>query len=361
MAAGGRARCRSAAPPRRRARASSPWRGGELATAVLADAQAATAPPAAAPPSADAPAPAASPPPPTGPTAALAVTAAQPDGVTRPRDAVTPSPAPSHRRPPPSHRRPPRHTVARHRHTVAGRRHTVARHRHTVARRSPGAVARRAGGRAPFPAVSRWHRAAGGRGDSARWPGAGGDGHEGGGGGARRCRGLEPLLPLRLLAEVGGARFFSRLATTAEVGLTLRHEGWAILEPGVALAGSLGGVTRKGRAASAASLSVAPLVGVHRRLGAATARAATGPRLAFGRLRASAALPGDEARTFAAPWVAWLAQVGLAAPLGARFVVEVAARAGYVLSPIGGRIAGERAIAVEGAWVGGSLAVGALL
>jgi hypothetical protein len=65
--------------------------------------------------------------------------------------------------------------------------------------------------------------------------------------------------------------------------------------------------------------------------------------------------------TFTAPWLAWLAQVGLAAPVGPRFVVELVARGGYVLSPIGGRIAGDRAIAVEGPWIGAAVSVGALL
>jgi hypothetical protein len=166
---------------------------------------------------------------------------------------------------------------------------------------------------------------------------------------------------LRLLAEIGGAHFFSRLATAAEVGLTLRHEGWRLLEAAVSLTGSVGRVTSKGRDASAASLSVTPLVGLHRPLGPATARAATGPRLALGRLQASAALPGDRAMIFTAPWLAWLAELGLATPVGPRFVVEVVARGGYVLSPIGGRIAGDRAIAVEGPWIGAALSVGALL
>jgi hypothetical protein len=178
---------------------------------------------------------------------------------------------------------------------------------------------------------------------------------------SRAAPARDPLPRLRLLAEVGGAHFFSRLAMTPEVGLTLRHEGWRLLEAAVALSGSLGRVASKGREASAASLCITPLVGLHRRLGPATARVATGPRLALGRLQASAALPGDRAMTFTAPWLGWLAETGLATPLGPRFVVEVVARAGYVLSPIGGRIAGDRAIAVEGPWVGAALSVGALL
>jgi hypothetical protein len=166
---------------------------------------------------------------------------------------------------------------------------------------------------------------------------------------------------LTLLAEAGGARFFSRLATTAELGLTLRHEGWRLLEPALVLAGSLGTVDRKGREASARSLSLAPLLGVHHHLGAVTLRAATGPRLAIGRLRASASLPGDEAGTFTAPWLAWQAQAGAAVGLGRHLLLELVLRTGYVLSPIGGRIAGDREIAVEGPWVGAALALGARL
>jgi hypothetical protein len=37
------------------------------------------------------------------------------------------------------------------------------------------------------------------------------------------------------------------------------------------------------------------------------------------------------------------------------------ARGGYVLSPIGGRIDGDIAIAVEGPWIGAALSLGALL
>jgi hypothetical protein len=166
---------------------------------------------------------------------------------------------------------------------------------------------------------------------------------------------------LRLLAEVGGARFFSRLAMTTEVGLTLRHEGWRRLEAAVGLTGSLGRVTSNQREAVVTSLSLTPLLGFHHPVGPVVARIATGPRLALGRLQADAALPGDQAMSFTAPWLGWLAELGLAAPLGPRFVVELVARGGYVLSPIGGRIAGDRAIAVEGAWLGAGLSLGALL
>jgi hypothetical protein len=179
--------------------------------------------------------------------------------------------------------------------------------------------------------------------------------------GGAMSRPAEHPLPLSLLAEAGGARFFSRLATTVEVGLTLRYDGWRVLEPSVILAGSLGGVTRKGREATAGSLSLSPLLGVHHRLGRATARAATGPRIALGRLRASAALPGDQPGTFTAPWLGWLAQLGLGTSLGPRLFVELVGRTGYVLWPIGGRIAGGREIAVEGFWIGGSLSLGARL
>jgi hypothetical protein len=166
---------------------------------------------------------------------------------------------------------------------------------------------------------------------------------------------------LRLLAEVGGSRFFSLLATTTEVGLTVRHEGWRLLEAALGLSGTRGRVTSKGRQASADSFCITPLVGLHRRLGPTTARVATGPRLALGRLQAVASVPGDQATTFTAPWLAWLAEVGLATPVGPRFVVELMVRGGYVLSPIGGRIAGDRAIAVQGPWIGAALSVGALL
>jgi hypothetical protein len=166
---------------------------------------------------------------------------------------------------------------------------------------------------------------------------------------------------VRVLAEAGGARFFSRLATTLEVGLALRYEGWRILEPTLLLTGGEGSVTHDGRQASARSLSLSPLVGAHRRLRSLTLRVATGPRLALGRLQGRAALPGDEAGAFTAPWVGWLAQAGVAAALGPRFTLELVARGGYVLSPIGGRVAGTRAIAVEGPWIGASLALGARL
>jgi hypothetical protein len=173
-----------------------------------------------------------------------------------------------------------------------------------------------------------------------------------------------PLGVVRVVAEAGGARFFSRLANTLEVGLALRYEGWGILEPTLLLAAAEGSITRDGRQASARSLSLSPIVGARRRLrslASLTLRAATGPRLALGQLHGHAALAGDEAGTFTAPWIGWLAQAGVAAPLGPRFTVELVGRGGYVLSPIGGRVAGARAIAVEGAWIGASLALGARL
>jgi hypothetical protein len=172
-------------------------------------------------------------------------------------------------------------------------------------------------------------------------------------------RGPDDELSWRLLAGVGGARFFSRLATTTSAGLKLCYDGWRVLDASAEIEGSFGSGSRSRRSASAAWLSLSPLLGAHRRLGRFTTRAVTGPRLALARLQADATLPGDQAGSFTAPWAGWLAKVGLGRSFGSRIAVELAGEVGHVLSPIGGRIAGDREIAVEGAWIGASLSAGA--
>jgi hypothetical protein len=62
-------------------------------------------------------------------------------------------------------------------------------------------------------------------------------------------------------------------------------------------------------------------------------------------------------------WGAWggpLGRFGLDIALG-RLALEVAVEGGYVVSPVGGLVAGVREVAVDGPWVGVQVGAGLFL
>jgi hypothetical protein len=88
-------------------------------------------------------------------------------------------------------------------------------------------------------------------------------------------------------------------------------------------------------------------------------RGGGGARAGLGRLTGT---PANPERTiggsFGAPWAGPLLGGGVELATAARFVVEIAAEAGYVVVPMGGRVAGVREVAADGPWVGGALCLG---
>jgi hypothetical protein len=90
-------------------------------------------------------------------------------------------------------------------------------------------------------------------------------------------------------------------------------------------------------------------------------RGGGGLRVGAARLGGAAIDPATvEARALWGPWGGPLVGLGLAAA-AARLRIDLSVEAGYVLWPVGARVAGTRALAVEGPWFGLTLGLGALL
>jgi hypothetical protein len=177
---------------------------------------------------------------------------------------------------------------------------------------------------------------------------------------ARTAGGQAPAQPSswRLLA-FGGADWFPKLGNLTGGGVRFGYDGGTIGSFSLdAQAGYVRAVRPAGNTAIT-SVSLAPMGGVHRSLGRYTLRAETGPRLAVGHLVGDVPLGSTNSpRTTTLPWIGWQLQLGAGAVIARHLVMEVTAVGGYVTNKLGGRITGERQVAIEGAWLGAFLCFG---
>jgi hypothetical protein len=163
---------------------------------------------------------------------------------------------------------------------------------------------------------------------------------------------------LTLGAFAGGAHVLGALAPAAGLRLVVHRPRFSLSLDGRAERASA--PMPSGRAVLEAA-SVSPIVFARVDVGAFMFSAGAGARAGVGRLAGEPASPRYVAASFSAPYAGALTSLRAGRRLGGRLVLEVEAEAGLVIVPIEGLVEGVRETALEGAWVGATVALGVVL
>jgi hypothetical protein len=178
---------------------------------------------------------------------------------------------------------------------------------------------------------------------------------------ARKLPAPLPATGVYLLGVGGVTMFFSGISALGGGGLRLGgdhayHLGWD-----VEASASFGSASTDLGTVSADLVSGRAALLGHYRFPHLILRGGGGLRAGAARLAGSPEDPmAVAAGSIWGPWGGPLAFLSLAMAAG-RLRVDVAAEGGYVLWPVAARVAGVRALAIEGPWLGLTVGIGALL
>lgn len=159
--------------------------------------------------------------------------------------------------------------------------------------------------------------------------------------------------PLRATTTFGPTFSFSNPRVLWGGALRLSQARWEKLGWSLDVSYARGATRSPAGTIFTETLSLAPMLFFHLRLGPVQLQLGPGLRYGAGRLTGEPAdSSATQAGTLAGPWGGPAAFVTAAVNLSSALAIEVNAEAGYTLTPVRAFVAGEKIAALEGGWFG---------